>query len=228
MKCLGQEGPEIPVVGCTAHAGAWVALDGVVEVGELQRVAEEEHGGVVTHEVPVALFGVELHGKATDIAFGIGRTALARHGGEAHEALGLLTHLAEDGGTGVLSDVVCHGEGAIGACALGVHAAFGDHLAVEVGEFLNQPRVLHEDGATLACGLRVLVIGHGTSVGRGQSILFHCQKLSLGVNEWVYSSFNNGCHGLFEMRCSPLVGLLRGAYSQSVSRSATMKLLPPT
>ena len=174
MQCLGQEGPEVPVVRCAAHAGAWVALDGVVEVGELQRVAQEEDGGVVAHEVPVALFGVELHGKAADIALGIGSAALTGHGGEAHEALGLLAHLAEDGGTGVLSDVVCHGEGAIGACALGVHAAFGNHLAVEVGELLYQPRVLHEDGAALASGLRVLVVGHGTSVGRGQSILFHC------------------------------------------------------
>ena len=174
VQCLGKEGPEVPVVRCAAHARAWVALDGVVEVGELQRVAQEEYGGVVAHEVPVALFGVELHGKATDVAFGIGSTTLASHGGEAHEALGLLAHLAEDGGTGILRDVVRHGKGSVGSRSLGVHAAFGDDLAVEVGEFLYQPRVLQEDGATLSGSLRVLVVGHRTSVGRGQSILFHC------------------------------------------------------
>jgi formylglycine-generating enzyme required for sulfatase activity len=45
----------------------------VVEIREFQRVAHEEHRGVVANEVPVALLRVELHRKAPDVAFSIGR-----------------------------------------------------------------------------------------------------------------------------------------------------------
>src|SRR5690554_7528782 len=45
-----------------------------------------------------------------------------------------------------------------GARALGVHAALGNHLAVEMGELLQEPHVLQQHGAALASGGRVLVI----------------------------------------------------------------------
>jgi len=65
-------GPEIPLHVVVAEVCFWVAFLGVDEVGELVGVADEEDGGVVADEVPVALVGVELHGEATDIAFGVG------------------------------------------------------------------------------------------------------------------------------------------------------------
>ena len=132
VQRLGQRGPEVPVVLGAAHVGARVALDGVVEVGELERIAQEEDRRVVAHQIPVALLGVELHGEAADVALGVGGAALAGHGGEADEEVGLLADLGEDLGPGVAGDVVGDGEGAVGAGALGVHAALGDHLPVEV------------------------------------------------------------------------------------------------
>ena len=89
-----------------------VALHGVVEVRELERIAQEEDRRVVAHQVPVAFLGVELHGKAADVALGIGRAALSGHGGEADEEIGLLADLGEDLGFGVPGDVVGDGEGA--------------------------------------------------------------------------------------------------------------------
>ena len=103
VQRLGQVGPEVPVVLGVAQVGARVTLDGVVEVGELQRVAEEEDRGVVADDVPVALLGVELHGEAADVALGVGRAALAGDGREAGEHLGLLADLAEDLGARVLA-----------------------------------------------------------------------------------------------------------------------------
>ena len=38
------------------------------EVGKLVRIANEEHGGVVAHHVPVAVLGVELDRDAAHIA----------------------------------------------------------------------------------------------------------------------------------------------------------------
>ena len=93
VQRLGQVGPEVPVVLGAAQVRARVALDRVVEVGELQRVAEEEHRRVVADEVPVAFLGVELQREAADVALGVGRAALAGDGGEAGEHLGLLADL---------------------------------------------------------------------------------------------------------------------------------------
>ena len=133
-----------------AHVGARVALHRVVEVGELERVAQEEHRRVVAHQVPVALLGVELDREAADVALGVGRAALAGHGREAHEQVGLLADLREDLRLGVLRDVVGDGEGAERAGALGVHAALGDDLAVEVRELLEEPDVLQQHRAARA------------------------------------------------------------------------------
>ena len=73
-----------------------VTFHGMVQVRELERIPDEEHRCIVAHQVPVSFLGVELQREAADIALGIGRAALAGHGGEAGEHLGLLADLAED------------------------------------------------------------------------------------------------------------------------------------
>jgi hypothetical protein len=42
------------------------------EIGELLRVAHEEHRRIVADQIPVAFLGVELDGEAAHVAFGIG------------------------------------------------------------------------------------------------------------------------------------------------------------
>ena len=103
-----QQRPEIPVVSGRAQIGAWVALHGFVQIGEFQWVAEEEHGRVVAHQIPVAFFGVKLDGETTDVALGIGRAAFTCHGREAHKQIGFFADSVENFGFGVLADVVCH------------------------------------------------------------------------------------------------------------------------
>ncbi len=165
VERLGQQGPEVPVVLRAAQVGARVALHGVVQIRELERVAEEEDGRVVAHEVPVALVGVQLDGEPADVALRVRGAALAGHGAEAHEEVGLLARL-EHLGARVLGDVVGDGEGAERAGPLGVHPALRDHLAVEVGELLQIPHVLHQHRAALAGRERVLVVGdRGPEVG---------------------------------------------------------------
>src|SRR5690606_27589947 len=151
-------GPEVPVVVGAAHVGARIALDCVVEVGKLQRVAEEEHRRVVADHVPVALLGVELQSKTADVALRIRRAPLTGNGGEAGEQGSALAYPGEQRGLGVLADVMGDDELAESARALCVHAAFGDHLAVEMGELLQEPHVLQQHGTALAGGGRVLVI----------------------------------------------------------------------
>jgi hypothetical protein len=138
----------------------WCSASGSsVQVGETQRIAEEEHRRVVADDVPVALLGIEFERGATDVAFRIGRAALAGHGGEADEHRRGLADLAEQFCAGEACDVVRHGECAVGAPALGVHAPFRDHLPVEVRHLLDQPDVLQQRGAARTGGHDVGVVG---------------------------------------------------------------------
>jgi hypothetical protein len=53
-----------------------MALLGVYEVGELVGIPNEEHGGVVADQIPIAFIRVELDREAAHVAFGIGCTEL--------------------------------------------------------------------------------------------------------------------------------------------------------
>jgi hypothetical protein len=144
----------------------------MVEVRKFERITEKKHRRVVPHQVPVALLGVEFHGKAPDIPFGIGGAALTCDGRKTQKAVGLFTGFRKDIRLGVLGNVVGNGKGAIGAGALGVHAALGDHLPVEVSKLLQKPDILQEDGTARSRGHGILVINNGSAIPGGQFFLF--------------------------------------------------------
>ena len=177
VEGFGQHGPKIPVVLGGAHAGAGVALDGPVQVGEVVHIPQEKGGGVVAHQVPVALFRIEFAGYAADVALGIGGAALAGHGGKADEYVGLFAHLGEQLGLCVWGDIVGDGEGAVGAPALGVHAALGDDLTVKMGQLFQQPHILQGNRAPGAGRQRVFVFGHGGAHFVGQFFIIHILSL---------------------------------------------------
>lgn len=154
MRRFRQQRPEVPVVVGAAHTSARIALDGVIEIGEAQRIVEEKHRRVVADDIPVAPFSIELQGKAADIALGVSSAALARDGRETGKHWCLLADLGENPGLGVTRDVVRDGEG---------HAALGDHFAGEMGELLDQPDILQQRGAALSSGLNVKVIRDGSA-----------------------------------------------------------------
>ena len=159
VQRFGQQGPEIPVIVGAAHPGARVALDRVVEIGKAQRVAEKEHRRIVADDVPVALLSVELQRGAADVALGVGGAALASDGGEAREHRRLFADFGKDLRLRKAGDVLRHRKGAVGAPALGMHAALGDHLAVEMRQLLEQPDVLQQCRTAGTGGQDVGVVG---------------------------------------------------------------------
>jgi hypothetical protein len=114
----------------------------VVEIGKTQRVAEEEHRRIVADDVPVAFLGIQLERGSADIPLGVGGTTLAGNGREAGKHRRLFADFGKDLRLRKARDVVCHGEGAVCAPALCVHAALGDHFAVEMRQLFEQPDVL--------------------------------------------------------------------------------------
>ncbi|MGY4427993.1 hypothetical protein ACVWWO_000470 [Bradyrhizobium sp. F1.13.1] len=73
---------------------------------------------------------------------------------------------------GVAGDVVRHRERAVSSPAFGVHAPLRDHLAVEVGELLDQPDILQQGWAARSGGHDVGVIGDRRAGGIGKWFCF--------------------------------------------------------
>ncbi len=142
VQSLGKVRPEVPVAICAAHAGSRIARDGVVEVGELQRITNEEDGCVVSNQIPVTFLGIELQREAADVPLGVGRTTLTGNSREASKHRSHLADLGEDPRLGVLGDIVRHSEASESACALGMHTPLWNHLAVKVCHLLDKPYVL--------------------------------------------------------------------------------------
>ena len=127
------------------EAAVGLLLDGVDQVGELDRVLDEEDRDVVADDVPVALLCVELHGEAADVAGEIGRALAAGDRREADEGRGLLA-AAGTVGAGDLGERLVGLEVAVGAEAAGVDDALRDALVVEVEDLLAEVEVLHSVG----------------------------------------------------------------------------------
>jgi len=77
MKSLGIQTPVVPHHGRVLAGRTRIALLGVNEVIESSGILDEEDRGVVSQQVPVSFFGVELDGKAPRITFGVGGPLLA-------------------------------------------------------------------------------------------------------------------------------------------------------
>ncbi len=129
------------------------------EVGELDRVLDEEHRGVVADEVVIALVRVELEREATRVAYRVRAAERVGDRGEPDERLGAAAHFGEEVRAGETGDVVGHLEVAVRAGAPGVHHTLRNALPVETGELLQEVSVLEEDRAAGAGGGGVLVVG---------------------------------------------------------------------
>src|SRR5260370_21991236 len=158
LRKIRREGP---VAVRAPHARPRITFDRVVEIRELERIAQEEDRGVVTHKVPVALVCVELQRESADVSLGVRGTAFTGHGRKARKHLRLLPDLGEDLRLGVLGDVMGNSEGAESSRALGMHTALWNHLAVEVRHLLKKPDVLEQRRTPFASCCNVLIVVDG-------------------------------------------------------------------
>ena len=65
-------------------------------IGELDGILDEEHGNVVSNNVPIALLGVELDGKTPYIPYSVRGSPRPKHSGKPDKNGGCATGIAED------------------------------------------------------------------------------------------------------------------------------------
>src|SRR5260370_20653215 len=134
MQRLWKKGPEVPVVLSAPKTGTGVALDGVVQVREAKRIAEEKDWSIVSDDVPISVLGIELESSPADIALRIGCPAFPGDGRKAREHRRLLPNLRENPSLSVLSDIVSRRESSILPPAFAMHPALRNDLALKVCE----------------------------------------------------------------------------------------------
>src|SRR5690606_11415086 len=100
MQCFGKRGPEVPVILGAAQVCAWIAFHCMIEVGEFQRITQEEDRGVVADKVPVAFLGIKFDREAANVAFGICGSSLTGDCGEPDKQVGGFSYLRENLGSG--------------------------------------------------------------------------------------------------------------------------------
>ncbi|MCW0414557.1 hypothetical protein NB689_000311 [Xanthomonas sacchari] len=172
VQRFGHQRDEVPE--CVVRAGRLrkaavrLHLHRVDQVGELQRVLDEEHRDVVAHQVPVAFLGVELDREAAHVAWRVHRAGAAGDGGEAGEHRRLHSDLGEQRGGGVLGQRLGQFEVAMCGAAARVHDAFGNALVIEVGDLFAQDEVFQQRRPARGGAQRVLVVGDRNALVGGQ------------------------------------------------------------
>ena len=137
MQCFGQQSPEIPITVRATHVCFRISFNGMVKVGKLQRIAQEEYRCIISYQIPVTFFCIKFHGKTTNITFCISSSAFTGYGREADETLCFLSHFAEYGCTGILCNVMRYSKCSVSSGTFGMHTSFRDYLPVKMSEFFN-------------------------------------------------------------------------------------------
>ncbi|MNJ25540.1 hypothetical protein D3C77_199870 [compost metagenome] len=172
VGALGHQADEVPEgvvrAGRLGIAAIGLHLHRVDQVGEFDRVLDEEDRDVVPHQVPVALLGIELHREAAHVARRVDRAGAAGHRGEADEDLGLLADLGQHLGGGVGRQALGQFEDAVRGRSAGVDDALGDAFVVEMLDLLAQDEVFQQRRAARAAAQGVLVVAERRPVVGGQ------------------------------------------------------------
>jgi hypothetical protein len=114
-----------------------VALLGVNEVGELQRITDKEDRGVVPRHVIITLFGLELHRESARVSFRIGRPFLTTNGRETDKCIGSLSCLRQELSPCVLGYVSGNLKVAMCTGTFGMNHSLWDPLAIKMPKLLQ-------------------------------------------------------------------------------------------
>ena len=123
----------------------------VNQIGEFDRVLDEEDRDIIADDVPIAFLGVELDRKATDVTSKVGRAPVTGDGRESHKGRGLFAGALKDVCRSDLGERLVILEIAMGAKPAGVHDALGNPFVVEVKDLLAKMLVFQQGRTAGAC-----------------------------------------------------------------------------
>ncbi len=151
--------PERIVRGCRLRESAiGFHLHGMDEIGEFDRVLDEEHRDVVADQVPVAFLRIQLDGEAAHVARRVHRSCTARDGGEACEHRRAFAHLGQYLRRCELGQRVGELEESVYGGSARVDDAFRDAFVIEVRDLLAENEVFEQRRSARICFQRVLVV----------------------------------------------------------------------
>ncbi len=178
VRRLRRERPEVPLHVVVTKVVVSAALLGPNETRKLQRVAQEEHRGVIADDVVIALGGVELQREAPRVAPGVWAAALTGNGGEPDHRFGCGSWLKHCR-LGERADIIGHLEAAERTRALGVRLALGHAFAIELRQLLDEVVVMQQNRSVRPDAQRMLVaLYRDTGVRRRRNGLdvSHCRS----------------------------------------------------
>lgn len=140
FRCLRDEVLEAP---WSLPVGDRVGLEGMDHVRKLDCIADEKYLQVVADQIPVAIHGLELDGKAARVACGFRRILAADDGGkpdkDGRAHTGFIQHFCPGVlGCRLIADLAIGFEIAICARAAGMHHAFRNAFAVEIRDHFSE------------------------------------------------------------------------------------------
>ena len=156
--------------GRLRHRVVRFRLDRVNQIGEFHRILNEKYRNIVADEIPVALIGIELHGKAAHVARRVRRSALAGDRGEAHEHRRDLSRIGERRRAGQIRERLVGLEESMRPRAPRVHDALGNSFVIEMRDLLAQHEIFEQRGSPQSCLQGILIVGNRHALIRRQCL----------------------------------------------------------
>ena len=144
-----------------------LGFDGMNQVRKLHRVLDEEHRHIVADQIPIALIGVKLDGKATYIARRILGSALTCDGRESYKHRRNFARFLKRGRAGDFAHRLIRFKKTVRARSTRVNNALRNALMVKVGKLFAEYKIFEQSRATQTRLERILIIGYGHAlIGR--------------------------------------------------------------
>ena len=176
------------------------------------RVLNEEHRGVIAHQIENTLFGIKLGGKAADIPDGICRTRAALYGGEAHKYRSDFVRIGEEIRFGDRFQALIGLEVAVRSGTARVDDAFRYPLVVEMGDFFPQDKIFQQGWPARACAKGVLIVSNAHALIGGERKTFAAFAVWLKRFQLIVSRLRR----FHASRCGRLFARCRGARGGAV------------
>ena len=150
----------------------WFRLHRMNEIGEFQRILDEEDRRVVPDEVKNAFIGIKFSGEAANIAHRIGRAGAALDGRETDEYRGFPRGIAEKIRFRHVAQAAIGLKIAVRRRPARMDDSLRDPLMVKVGYFFTQNKVFQQRGAPVPRAERILIVGNPYPLIGGQGDVF--------------------------------------------------------